>query len=156
MTKEQWLLGLHVLGAFLFVSGAVVAGAFHTAALRRARPSEVAFLLRLSRAGVLMVGVGALAALGFGGWLVGDLDLGWGDAWLTWAVVLWVVALALGGIGGRSARRARYLADRLVAEGDQPSRELTRALRQPVALALNYASFAASLAILGLMIWKPT
>ncbi len=155
MTKDQWLLALHVLGAFLFVSGAVLAGILQTAAMLRERPSEVALLLRLTRAGVAVVGLGALLSLGFGVWLVEDLGFDYGDAWILAAFVLWAVSIALGGVGGRSARHVRYLAERLAAEGDRPSPELKRALADPVALAVNYASFAAALAILGLMIWKP-
>ena len=155
MTKEQWLLGLHVLSAFLFVGGAVLAGLMHTAAMLRQRPSEVALLLQLTRIGVVTVGVGALASLGFGAWLVSVRHLDWDEAWLTWGLALWVVSIALGGLGGRRARHARYLATRLVAQGDQQSPELQRVVANPVGLALNYASLAAALAVLGLMIWKP-
>jgi hypothetical protein len=42
-----------------------------------------------------------------------------------------------------------------VALGDQRSPELRRAVANPIALAFNYASLGAALAILGLMIWKP-
>ena len=155
MTKEQWLLGFHVLSAFLFVGGAVLAGFLHTAAVLRQRPSEVALLLGLTRIGVVAVGLGALASLGFGAWLVSVRNLDWNDAWLTWGLALWVASIVLGGLGGRRARHARDLARRLVAEGDQRSPELRRAVANPIGLTLNYASLAAALAILGLMIWKP-
>jgi uncharacterized membrane protein len=155
MTEEKWLLGFHLLSAFLFVGGAVLAGVLHTAATLRDRPSEVALLLRLTRVGVAIVGVGALASLGFGAWLVSVQDLSWDAAWLGWGLALWVVSVALGGIGGRFLRRARYRAEQLVALGDQRSPELRRAVANPVALAFNYASLGAALAIVGLMIWKP-
>ena len=51
MTTTQWLLGFHLVGAFLFVSGAVAVGLLHASAVRRERPSEVAFLLGLTRCG---------------------------------------------------------------------------------------------------------
>jgi uncharacterized membrane protein len=155
VTKEQWLLGFHLLSAFLFVGGAVMAGFLHTAAMLRDRPSEVALLLKLTRVGVVVIGVGALAALGFGAWLVSAENLHWRDAWLTWGLALWVISLALGGLGGRPLRQARELAERLVTLGDQRSPELRRAVANPVGLALNYGSLAVSLALLGLMIWKP-
>jgi uncharacterized membrane protein len=155
MTTTQWLLGFHLLGAFLFVSGAVAVGVLHTAATLRERPSEIAFLLGLTRTAVALVGVGSLLALGFGAWLVGRSGFDWGDGWIAAALALWVVSLVLGGIGGRSARHARYLAERLAADGDRPSDELRRALTSPVARALNYGSFLAALAILALMVWKP-
>jgi len=137
------------------VSGAVAVGVLHAAALRRDRPSEVAFLLGLTRVAVAAVGLGALAALGFGASLVHRSGFSWGDTWITASLALWFAAVVLGGIGGRSARHARYLAERLAADGDRPSDELRHALISPAAQALNYASFAAALAILALMVWKP-
>jgi uncharacterized membrane protein len=155
VSKEQWLLGLHVVSAFLFVSGAVFAGLLHTAAMLRDRPSDIALLLRLVRVGVVTVGVGALASLAFGAWLVSERNLDWDEAWLSWGLALWILSVLLGGLGGRQARHTRYEAEKLVALGDQRSPELRRAVANPLGLALNYASLAATLAILGLMIWKP-
>ena len=155
MTTSQWLLGTHVVGAFLFVSGAVAAGVLQTAAMRRSRPSEIACLLGLVRYAVAVVGVGALLAVVFGAWLVGRLSLDWGDAWISAALALVAVSAVLGGVGGRSARHTRYLAEQLAAQGDEPSRERSRAVADPVGLALNYASFLAAVAVLALMIWKP-
>jgi len=156
MTTYQWLLGLHVIAAFLFVSGGVTAGIFHTAALGRDRPSEVAALLRLSRAGVAVNGVGAIAVLVLGIWLVDYLPgYGFGDAWIIAALALWVASGVPAAIGGRSLRKARELAERLAAEGDVPSPELRGMVADRTALVLNYLSFAMVLAILGLMILKP-
>jgi uncharacterized membrane protein len=155
MTTVQWLLGFHVVGAFLFVSGAVAVGLLHWAAVRRERPSEIAFLLGLTRWAVLAVGIGALAALGFGASLVHRVGFSFGDAWISASLALWVASVLLGGVGGRSARHARYLAVRLAADGDGPSDELRQTLASPVAHALNYGSFLLLLAILALMIWKP-
>ncbi len=155
MTTVQWLLGFHLLAAFLFVSGAVAVGVLYTAATRRERPSEIAFLLGLTRPAVALVAVGSLASLGFGASLVSRGGFGWGDGWIAGALALWVASVVLGGIGGRSARHVRYLAERLAADGDRPSDELRRALHDPVSRALNYASFVAALAILVLMVWKP-
>ncbi len=155
MTTAQWLLGAHVLGAFLFVSGAIAAGLLQTAAMRRTRPSEIATLLGLVRFTVLVVGVGAILAVAFGAWLVGELSLDWGDAWISAALVLVAASAVLGAIGGRSARQTRYLAERLAAEGDEPSSELSRAVAEPVGRTLNYASFLATVAVLALMVWKP-
>ena len=155
MTTTQWLLGFHLVGAFLFVSGAIAVGLLHAAAVRRERPSEIAFLLGLTRAAVAVVGVGALAALGFGASLVHRRGVDWGDGWIAASLALWIGSVVLGGIGGRSARHTRYLAERFAADGDAPSDELRRALTSPAGQALNYASFLAALAILALMIWKP-
>ena len=52
MSKYDWLLFLHVTGAFLLLGGSVVAGALNLFALNRDKPSEVAVLLGLLRVGL--------------------------------------------------------------------------------------------------------
>ena len=155
MSRYEWLLYLHVTGAFLFLGGAVVAGVLNVAALRRERPSEVALLLGLTRAAVAIVGVGALLTVVLGLWLVHDAGYGYGRAWVVASLVLWVLANAAGGIGGNRDKETRLLAERLEAEGDAPSPELQARLRDPVSLGLSYGSGLMVLAILALMIWKP-
>jgi uncharacterized membrane protein len=68
---------------------------------------------------------------------------------------LWVLSNALGGIGGGREKKVRALAERLAAEGDAPSPELSARLRDPVWLALSWGSGIVVIAILALMIWKP-
>jgi len=156
VTETQWLLGFHLVGAFLFVSGAVAVGVLHSLALRRERPSEIVVLFRLTRLAVVSVMVGMTLALAFGLWLVADLDLvKWTDAWVISAIVLWFIANALGSNGGRRDRHARELAERLAAEGDQPSSELRGMMRDPITLAMSWGSGLAVIVILILMIWKP-
>jgi uncharacterized membrane protein len=151
----DWLLFLHVTGAFMVLGGAVIAGVFNVSALRRERPSEIALLFRLTSFAVRSISVGMVLTLVFGLWLVGHLDYGWGDAWIVTSLVLWVVASALGGVGGNRDKAARKLAERLAAEGDAPSPELSARLRDPVSLALSWGSGVVVIAILALMIWKP-
>lgn len=156
MTTYQWLLGLHVISALLFLGGAVTVGVIHMAATRAARPSGAAKLLGLTRPGVAVVGVGALASLGFGLALVEHLPYrSLDDTWVALSLALWVVSMLLGAVGGRSARHTRYLAERLAGEGDEPSDELRRALNAPIVLAVNWASLAVAVVIVALMIWKP-
>ena len=156
MTTYQWLLGLHVVAAFLFLSGAIMVGLLHTAALRSERPSEIASLLGRTRVGVLIVTVGALWSLALGIWLVAHLPYrSIGDTWVALSIALWSLSVALGAVGGRPARKARHLAEQLRDQGDQPNDALRRTLADPVNLALNYTSLLAALAILALMIWKP-
>ncbi|MBA3735580.1 MAG: DUF2269 family protein [Actinobacteria bacterium] len=155
MDTYDWLLFLHMTGAFLVLGGAVMAGVFNFAALRRERPSEIALLFKLARVAVAAIGVGMVLTLVFGLALVHDVGYGWGQTWVVLALVLWVVANALGGIGGRREKQTRQLAERLAGEGDMPSRELTERLRDPVWLALSWGSEVVIVAILALMIWKP-
>ena len=156
MDRYHWLLLFHMSGAFLVVGGATLAGIFNIAALRRERPSEIAVLFRLARVAVVAVLAGMTIALIFGIWLVADLDfVKWSNAWVITALILWVVANALGGNGGKRDKETRELAERLAAEGDQPSAELRARLRDPLSLALSWGSGVVVLVILALMIWKP-
>lgn len=140
----------------MVLGGAVMGGIFNVAALKRERPSEVAVLLGLTRFAVKSITVGMVVALVFGLWLVADVDfVGWGDAWVIIAVILWFVANALGGVGGRREKQTRELAEQLAAQGDQPSSELRAMQRDPMTLALSWGSGVIVLVILILMIWKP-
>lgn len=149
-------LFLHVLGAILLGGGAIVAGVAHEAARRRDAPGDVALLLGLARHGALLVGVGGLLVLGFGLWLVELSGAGFGARWVQAALGLFLLATALGAAGGRRPKQARLLAARLAREGGDASPELRRLLDDGLSLLLNYASAALVVAILALMIWKPT
>jgi uncharacterized membrane protein len=153
--RYHWLLFLHVTGAFLVLGGAVFAGILNFFAMRRDRPSEVVVLYGLIRYAAAAIGAGMFLTLGLGLWLVADVDYGWGDAWIVLALILWAVAGALGGQGGKRERETRELAERLAAEGDAPSSELRARMRDPLTLALSWGSGVTVLAILALMIWKP-
>jgi uncharacterized membrane protein len=157
VSKYDWLLFFHVTGAFLLIGGAVTAGVFNVAAMQRERPSEIAAFLRFARIGVILISIGVLLTLVFGLWLVHAADQGYsyGDAWIVAALVLWVLANALGGIGGRRDKNTRVLAERLAMEGDAPSPDLRARVRDPVSLTFSWGSGLVVLAILGLMIWKP-
>jgi uncharacterized membrane protein len=150
------LLFFHLLGALLFFGGAAVAAVGQLEALRRRRPSEVALLLGTTRWGVLLVGLGALLTIVFGSLLVSHSHRVTFDAgWIQAAYGLWVASMVVGAIGGRPARKARELAERLAAEGDRPSPELDRAVRDPLSLVLSFASGAILLALVVDMVWKP-
>ncbi|HEY5057652.1 MAG TPA: DUF2269 family protein [Gaiellaceae bacterium] len=153
---EHWLLFFHLLGAFCLFGGAAVAGTLQLAAIRRERPSEILALLRLTRAGVALVGVGALATLGFGIALAEHLGLGLSPAWLQASLGLWVASMAVGGLGGRTARHARVLAERLAQEGDEPSVELRALVAHRPSLWASYLSSVLLVAIVVLMVWQPS
>src|SRR5438105_4558699 len=77
------LLFLHLLSAFLFVSGAVTAGVLQMSALRRDRPSEIVLLLRITRMAVVLLVAGALGTLAFGLALAGHEGIGFGTGWVV-------------------------------------------------------------------------
>lgn len=152
---ESTALFLHLVGAFLFVGGVIVAGVAFEAARRRHDPAETALLLGLTRVGVLLVAVGALVVLPAGLWLVSEAGYDYGDGWIDAALALFAVVAVLGAIGGRRPKRARLLASQLAAEGAPESAELRALLDDRVALALNYVSALLVLAIVVLMAFKP-
>lgn len=149
------LLFFHLLGVLLFVAGVVVAGVAFEAARRRERVEEIALLLGLTRAGAGLVAVGALLLFICGLWLVGRMDIGFGTGWVATSIALFVVALALGTLGGQSPKQARKLATRLAEEGGPVAGELRALLDDPLARLANYASTALIVIVLALMVFKP-
>jgi uncharacterized membrane protein len=150
MTKENWALFFHLLGAFLLVAGVTVAGFSFEAARRRRSPGEIALLLGVARAAVPLVGLGSALVLVFGLWLVHIEGIGYRTGWVQAAIGLFVVMMVLGGLGGRAPRRAREL-----AETGEDTPELRRALNDRTALVLNYGSAVIALTIIVLMVFKP-
>ena len=155
MTTVQWLLMLHVTAAFFFVGGSVAAAVLNTLAVRAERPSETAYLLRLVRVTLPVIGVGVAGTLIFGIWLWHELHFSLGAAWIWISLVLWVIASALGGIGGSHQERSRKLAERLAGAGDATTDELRALLRDPKGNAISWLAGIATVGILVLMIWRP-
>jgi uncharacterized membrane protein len=155
MSTYQWLLFFHVAGAFLLLGGGVIAGALNLAALGRERPSEIVLLFGLIRIAVGAILLGTLLAFVFGLWLVHEAGYGYGDGWVVAAIVLLILANALGGVGGRRDDRTAKLARELADAGDAPSPELRARVRDPISLALSYGSGLVLVALLAIMIWKP-
>lgn len=155
MSEYRWLLVVHIAGAFMFLSGSVAIAALQLEAMRRQRPSEIAFLLGLARTQTALIGIGGVIVLVFGIWLAHDAGYGVGAGWVVAAIVLWVVSGVLGGVGGARSKRVRVLAQRLASEADTTSAELTALLRDRTTAVLNWGSGVLVLAILGLMVWKP-
>ena len=155
MALTHVLLFFHLLGAIGFFAGAAVVGTLQLAAIRRERPSEVYALLRLAPVGAALVGLGALLTLVFGIGLARHEGFGLSPAWIQAALGLWVAAMVVGGYGGRTARHARHLAQRLAAEGDAPSAELHALVAARLPLVASFASALMLVAILVLMVWQP-
>jgi uncharacterized membrane protein len=145
----------HITAAFLLVAGMVAAATLNTLAIRAERPSDSAYLLRLVRVTLPFIYVGTLGTIVFGLWLWHELHFSFGAFWIWASLVLWIVANALGGIGGRHQERSRETAERLAAQGDARTDELHALLTDRKGNAISWAAGAATLLILVLMIWKP-
>jgi uncharacterized membrane protein len=124
-------------------------------AIGKERPSESALLLRSVRPLVPLVGLGLLLTIGAGAWLAHELGVPYDSGWLLWsyALVAWLVLV--GALAGRLDRRTRELAERVADDGDRPSDELARRLRDPLALTLDASMLVATIALVALMVWKP-
>ena len=157
MSTYDWLLFLHITGAFLFTGGVFVAGAFNLVAQSRERPSEIALFLGLTRYAVVVIGVGSLMTLVFGLWLVSEAPrgYGYGQAWVIAAIVLWIVGNAIGGQGGSREKATRVFAERLAEENDAPSAELRARMRDPLTVVLSYGGGVLLIAMIAVMVWKP-
>jgi hypothetical protein len=140
----DWLLFLHVAGAFVFGMafvtywGAVIVGA-------RPQGGDPNTLAQaITRPANLVVPVGAFVALVFGIWLAIYVDgyEVW-DAWIVISLLLLIVAVGAGVLAGRS----------YVAAMERPEPEAA-ALRRRGILLHSTASLA-FLVILVLMIFKP-
>jgi uncharacterized membrane protein len=152
---EEGILFLHLAGVLLLVGGSVAAALLRLAAMRRDRPSEIALLLRSVRPAVPIVAGGLVVAIAAGFWLASDLGISLSATWLTLTFVLIGWMLFVGAIAGRQDRKTRELAEHLAAEGDAPSADLARRLRDPLNLALNASMLIAVVAIVAMMVWKP-
>jgi hypothetical protein len=152
--EENVALFFHLTGAFLLVSGSVVAAVAFESARRRRLAGEIALLLGLARIGVALVGAGVLLVVPFGLWLVHIEHVGYGATWIDAALGLLVVVVAIGGAGGQAPKRARQIAAGL-GDGEPASPELRALLDDPGARALNYSAGLLLAVIIALMVFKP-
>jgi hypothetical protein len=90
VSRYEWLLLLHLIGAFAAVGSVVV---FSVLMLSGARVAGA----QLTVLGRRLFDVGGLLTLVFGVWLALDLDsYGIFDGWILTALVLWVIAAGTG------------------------------------------------------------
>lgn len=150
-------LFLHLLGTMAFVSGMAVAGVCFEAARRRSTATEVAMLLSLTRAGVLLVVSGAIVAGACGLWLASISHLTFRTEWVWLSAALFVASVVLGALGGRRPRQARTLAgaERIADAAAPPSARLRWLLDDPASRAFNSLAALALLVIVYLMVTRP-
>ena len=137
MDFYDWLLFLHVLGAFVAVGSLTALWSLALATRPSSPMLSVEEIRRFGHIAGPLVGVGMGIALLFGIWLAIDSSRyqPW-DGWILAALVLWVVAVATGVRAGKKF-------DTDPVGGRQTG------------LRLQTVNSLAVLAILVLMIWKP-
>jgi uncharacterized membrane protein len=155
VSTADWLLMLHVTAAFSLVAGSVTAATLNVLAIRSERPSDAALLLGLIRRALPFIFGGVAGTFVFGVWLWHEKGYGFGSGWIWAALVLWALATAFGGAGGRGREKAGALAAQLAAAGDTATDELRALLRDPKSNGLTALSMLSTTGVLVLMIWKP-
>jgi len=153
-TYELYLF-LHIAGAFLLLAatGATTGAGFALA--RTTRAATAATLLRMIRMSELVVrNIGAILVIVFGGLLVGETGHSWGEGWLSAALTLVVVSIALDhGYLMRQLRGSLAIAERLGDGAVSP--ELEARLKNPVPAIIGTALDVSFFVILWLMIVRP-
>ncbi len=137
MNLYDWLLFLHVLGAFLALGALTALWALVLASRPAAPILAPDSVMRFGRVSGILVGAGMMGALVFGIWLAIDVD-GYElwDGWILASLVLWALAGWAGGESGKA-----FTDD--AADGRQKG------------IRLQSVNTVAVLVILALMIWKP-
>jgi uncharacterized membrane protein len=154
---DDWMLALHVLGAFVLVGGVILFWALIVAVRQVDTPDEVIRMAAPVKVAEIAIGVGAFGTIGPGLWLafsVGDYDL-W-DGWIVAGIVLWAVAMGLGQRTNAAYVPAVRKAEELKAAGQTgPNAELLALNRTSTGLLMQTLVSVAVVLVLVDMIWKP-
>jgi uncharacterized membrane protein len=154
---DDWILALHVLSAFAYVAGIVLFWMLIVAVRKTDTPEGTVRMEPVVKVGNAAVGIGAGGTIVFGIWLAlsfGGYDL-W-DGWIIAAIVLWVIAAALGQRTGTAYLEGMNKAQELQRAGQTgPSAELLALNRTQNGLVLHALSSLVVLLIIVVMIWKP-
>lgn len=157
MSFDDWMLALHVLSAFAMVAGMTLFWVLVVAGWRTDMPAEILRMGPLAGIAGAAIGIGMGGTIALGIWLafsIGGYDI-W-DGWIIAALVLWVVAAALGQRTNAAYAAPVKKAQELQAAGQTgPSAELLALNRTSKGLVLQVLVSVVILLILIDMIWKP-
>lgn len=157
MSFDEWLLALHVLSAFAYAAGVVLFWVLVVAVRRVDTPDETIRMEPIVKVGNAVVGVGAGGTIVLGIWLAfsyGGYDI-W-DGWIIAAIVLWVIAAAVGQRTGNAYMQGMNKAQELQTAGQTgPSAELLALNRTQNGLLLHSVATIVLLLLVIDMIWKP-
>jgi hypothetical protein len=154
---DDWMLALHVLSAFALVAGIITFWVLIVAVRRTDTPDGTLRMGPVSRLANAVIGIGMGGTIILGIWLafsVGGYDI-W-DWWILGALVLWVIAAALGQRAGNAYLQSVKKAQELEAAGQTgPNAELLALNRTSDGVVLQILVSAVILLIILDMIWKP-
>ena len=157
MSFDQWILALHVLSAFAYVAAIVLFWVLVVAVRTADTPDATIRLEPVVKVGNAAVGIGAGGTIVLGIWLAFSVG-GYGiwDGWIVAALVLWVVAAALGRKTGLAYMQGMTKAQELEKSGQMgASAELLALNRTSRGLLFHVLSSLVLVLILIDMIWKP-
>ena len=158
MDTREFLLIVHIVGAFLIVGGAFTATSLgiyagsststHTMRLAADLQRKVEFALIVP---------GSLVVLVFGILLVADSDvIDFSEGWVSASFALWILVTAAGpAVLGRHAKRIKARAEVLIAQGVTESPELQSEYGTPLVKAVSMALDVALIVFVYLMVAKP-
>jgi uncharacterized membrane protein len=152
---DAWILALHVLSAFALVGGTIVFWILIVAVRRAATPAETIRIGPVTSVAEAFVGLGAFGTIVLGIWLafsVGGYDI-W-DGWIVAAIVLWVIAMGLGGRTSAAYNRGADRARELQAAGRTEASAELLALNRTAVVLQTLTSIALVLVLVD-MIFKP-
>jgi hypothetical protein len=154
---DDWMLALHVLSAFAYVSGIVLFWVLVVAVRQTDTPGGTIRMEPIVKVGNAAVGIGGVGTIALGIWLAFRLDSYaiW-DGWIIAAIALWAVAGAFGQRTGVAYLRGMTKAKELEAAGQSGSNaELLALNRTSNGVLLHALASASVLLILLDMIFKP-
>jgi hypothetical protein len=154
---DDWMLALHVLSAFALVAGIVFFWVLIVAVRRTDSADGTLRIGPFTRVADAAIGIGMGGTILLGIWLafsVGGYDI-W-DGWIVAAIVLWLVAAALGRRANMAYAPSVKKAQELTAAGQPgPSQELVALNRNSEGVVVQALISIVVLLILVDMIWKP-
>jgi hypothetical protein len=157
VSLDDWILALHVLSAFAYISGVVLFWILVVAVRRVDLPEATIRMEPIVKVGNAAVGVGAGGTIVLGIWLAISLDAYqvW-DGWVIAAIILWAISLATGQRTGVAYMQGMTKAQELQTSGQTgPNAELLALNRTSNGVLLHFATTVAVVLILVDMIWKP-
>ena len=157
MSFDDWMLALHVLSAVALVAAMILFWVLIVAGRRTDTPEGTLRMGPVTRVAGAAIGIGMGGTIALGVWLafsVGGYNI-W-DGWIVAAIVLWVVAAALGQRVNTAYEAGVKKAQELQAAGQTgPSAELLALNRTSKGLVLQFVVSIVVLLIVIDMIWKP-
>jgi hypothetical protein len=154
---DDWMLVLHVLSAFAVAAGLILFWVVIVAGRRTDTPEGTLRFGPVTRVAGAAIGIGMGGTILLGIWLafsVGNYDI-W-DPWIVAALVLWLIAAAVGQRTEKAYAPAVRKALELQAAGQTgPNPELLALNRTSNGLVLQALATVVLLLLVVDMIWKP-